>query len=204
MCRSSLAKRLVDLLGSIVGIALFSLVFALVAIAIVIESRGGVFFRQKRVGLHGRAFRMVKFRSMVANAEAQGPSVTARGDIRITRVGAFIRRTKLDELPQFFNVLAGSMSLVGPRPEVPAYFELYAPEQQAIIVSVKPGMTDFAAIELKDEEVILAAHTDRRKAYVDILMPRKFALYKKYIDEQSFLLDLKIIWRTIVAMAKRR
>ena len=194
-------KRLLDLTGSVFGLILLSPVFAGIALAVKLGSAGPVFFRQERVGLHGSVFRIFKFRSMtVSNA---GPEVTVSGDARVTKVGRFIRRTKLDELPQLINVARGEMSLVGPRPEVPRYMALYAEEQRRIILSVKPGMTDFAAIELRDEEGILAGYPDHHQAYVEVLMPMKARLYSRYVEEQSLLTDLTLIVRTISAILFR-
>ncbi len=197
---AGLEKRVLDIAGSSLGLVILAPLFAAIALAIKLESPGPVFFRQQRIGLGGQAFSIIKFRSMREAAPGAGPEITVRGDARITPVGAFLRRYKLDELPQLLNVFGGSMSLVGPRPEVERYFKLYSPEQQRIISSVKPGMTDYAAIELRDEEALLAVHSDPQKAYVEVLMPRKFALYKKYIDGQSLGLDLKLIWRTVAAI----
>jgi lipopolysaccharide/colanic/teichoic acid biosynthesis glycosyltransferase len=197
---AKLEKRLLDIAGSSLGLVMLAPVFAAIAVAVKLDSQGPVFFRQQRIGLGGRPFSIVKFRSMQAASPGAASEITVRGDARITRVGAFLRKYKLDELPQLFNVFAGSMSLVGPRPEVEGYFRLYPLEQQRIISSVKPGMTDYAAIELRDEEAVLAGHADPQKAYVEVLMPRKFALYKRYIDEQSLALDLKLIWRTVAAI----
>jgi lipopolysaccharide/colanic/teichoic acid biosynthesis glycosyltransferase len=197
-------KRMLDIAGAGLGLVLLSPLFAVIAILIKLESRGPVFFRQQRVGLHGREFSITKFRSMRAIQVNLAPEITVKGDGRITRIGSFLRKHKIDELPQLFNVLGGSMSLVGPRPEVSRYFRLYTTEQQRIISSVKPGMTDYAAIVLKDEETLLASHPDPQQAYIEILMPQKFALYQKYIDEQNLALDLKLIWQTVAALFASR
>jgi lipopolysaccharide/colanic/teichoic acid biosynthesis glycosyltransferase len=198
--RGRIAKRGLDVIGAAAGLLLLSPVLVAIAATIKFESTGPVFFRQRRVGLNGKEFSILKFRTMRQGAERDGALVTTRGDSRITRCGVFLRKYKLDELPQLLNVLGGSMSLVGPRPEVPHYLNLYPAEQRAVITSVKPGMTDYAAIELRDEEAVLASYPDPQRAYVDALMPRKFALYKKYVDDQSLALDLKLIWRTISAI----
>lgn len=191
-------KRLLDLIGSVFGLIILFPVLALIGLAVKLDSPGPVFFRQERVGIGGELFRIFKFRSMVVfNA---GTDVTVAGDARVTRVGRFIRRTKLDELPQLINVAQGSMSLVGPRPEVPRYMALYSEEQRGVILSVKPGMTDFAAIELHDEEGILANYADLDKAYIEVLMPMKAQLYSRYVESQSLLLDLTLIARTILVI----
>jgi lipopolysaccharide/colanic/teichoic acid biosynthesis glycosyltransferase len=193
-------KRAIDVLGSLFGLLLLWPIFLVIACVVKAESDGPIFFRQTRVGLHGKDFRIFKFRSM---CQAAGPEITTKGDARITKSGAFLRKYKLDELPQLLNVLCGTMSLVGPRPEVPYYMKQYSPVQREIILSVKPGMTDYAAIELRNEEEILAQHTDSQKAYIEILMPRKFALYEKYVSERSPTVDLRIIWHTILAIFMR-
>ena len=201
--RGAFAKRLLDVVGASAGLLLLSPIFLAIAMAVCLESPGGPFFRQERIGFQQRPFKIFKFRSMVDGAYGKGPAITASGDPRITRVGAFLRRHKLDELPQLFNVLSGSMSLVGPRPEVPQYFAHYSPEQRELVTSVKPGMTDFAAIELSNEEEILAGHEDKHGAYVDLLMPRNFELYRKYIEARSLWLDLTLIGKTIAAILRQ-
>ena len=129
--------------------------------------------------------------------------ITVGRDPRITRFGHFLRQTKFDELPQLINVLKGDMSLVGPRPEVPAYIERYTPDERAVLLSVRPGMTDFAAIEFSNEAEILAAARDPEAAYVNEIMPKKFALYRRYVEEQSLALDIKLIFRTVLKLVRR-
>jgi lipopolysaccharide/colanic/teichoic acid biosynthesis glycosyltransferase len=201
---SAVGKRLLDVGGAAIGLIALSPLFVLIVVFVRLESEGPAFFRQARVGLRGEMFTILKFRTMHVGLRRNASSITVRGDTRITRVGAILRRTKLDELPQLMNVLLGTMSLVGPRPELPAYFARYTPEQRSVIASVKPGMTDFAALELRDEEAILAQYEDPEKAYVDVLMPRKFALYRKYIEEQSMSLDLQLIYRTVAELFRTR
>lgn len=196
-------KRIFDFSASLAGLILLAPVFAVTALAIRLESVGPAFFLQQRVGLHGRLFRIIKFRTMRRDAPAEGPQITVGADPRITRIGKLLRKSKLDELPQLFNVLKGEMSLVGPRPEVPAFMDRYPPEQKMVILSVRPGITDFAAIEFSDEAEILARASDPEAAYVDEVMPRKFALYKRYVDERSLWLDLKLIWRTLAKIVER-
>jgi lipopolysaccharide/colanic/teichoic acid biosynthesis glycosyltransferase len=188
---------------SLAGLVLLSPVFAAFALAIRLESPGPAFFLQERIGYRGRPFRIIKFRTMRRNAPLEGPQITVGADPRITRVGGFLRRSKLDELPQLVNVLKGEMSLVGPRPEVPAFMERYPPEQKAVILSVLPGITDFAAIEFSDEADILARAPDPETAYVNEVMPRKFALYKRYVEERSMCVDLKLIGKTLARIAGR-
>ncbi|MGB3538556.1 MAG: sugar transferase [Mesorhizobium sp.] len=196
-------KRVLDFSASLAGLVLLAPFLALVAIAIRLESAGPAFFLQERVGYQGRPFRIIKFRTMRRTAPAEGPQITVGADPRITRVGGLLRKSKLDELPQLINVLKGEMSLVGPRPEVPAFMERYLPEQRTLILSVRPGITDFAAIEFSDEAEILAQASDPEEAYVNEVMPRKFALYKRYVEEQSLWLDLKLIGGTLARIVGR-
>lgn len=196
-------KRFFDFSASLAGLVLLAPFLAAIALAIRLESAGPAFFLQERVGYRGRPFRIVKFRTMRRNAPAEGPQITVGADPRITRVGGLLRKSKLDELPQLINVLKGEMSLVGPRPEVPAFMERYLPEQRALILSVRPGITDFAAIEFSDEAEILARASDPEKAYVNEVMPRKFALYKRYVEERSLWLDLKLIGGTLARIVGR-
>jgi len=165
-------KRAFDFLCSSLGLLFLSPIFLLVSIAIYFESRGPVFFRQERVGKDGKSFRIIKFRSMVAGASEIGLKITTAGDPRVTRVGRFLRRTKLDELPQLINVWRGEMSLVGPRPEVPIYVALYS-ERQTKVLSVRPGITDPASIEYADEEKILGGAIDAQRTYIEEILPKK-------------------------------
>lgn len=190
-------KRLFDFSASLAGLVLLAPFLAGIAFAIRLESPGPAFFLQERVGYRGRPFRIIKFRTMRRTAPSEGPQITVGADPRITRVGGLLRKSKLDELPQLINVLKGEMSLVGPRPEVPAFMERYLPEQRALILSVRPGITDFAAIEFSDEAEILARAANPEEAYVSEVMPRKFALYKRYVEERSFWLDLRLIGGTL-------
>jgi lipopolysaccharide/colanic/teichoic acid biosynthesis glycosyltransferase len=158
-----------------------------------------VLFRQVRVGWRGRTFRILKLRTM--RQATVGPEVTAGGDARVTHVGRVLRRFKLDELPQLWNVLVGDMSLVGPRPEVPRYVQRF-PEAYARILGVRPGITDFAAIAYRDEESILAASSDPEATYVEVVLPAKIALYHRYLAERSLLTDLRLLARTLGAVAR--
>lgn len=197
-------KRLFDFTASLAGLILLSPLLVATMLAIRLESPGPVFFLQERVGLEGRRFNIIKFRTMRQSAPAEGPQITIGQDPRITSIGYTLRKFKLDELPQLINVLRGEMSLVGPRPEVPTYMAHYTPAQRAIILSVRPGITDFAAIEFSDEADILAGAADPEVAYVQEIMPRKFALYERYVRERSFWLDLKLIAWTMGKIIKRR
>lgn len=183
-----------DVLGAGVGLLLMAPLFVLVALAIRLDSPGPVFFRQTRVGLHGRLFRIHKFRSMLVG-EA-GPSVSTTVDLRITRVGRFIRRAKIDELPQLVDVLRGDMSLVGPRPEVPKYVDLWPQELRPIILSIRPGITDPATVILRHEGEILARAADPERVYLEELLPLKVRVYEDYVRTRSFRGDLFILLRT--------
>ena len=195
-------KRAFDFLCSSLGLLFLSPIFLLVSIAIYFESRGPVFFRQERVGKDGKSFRIIKFRSMVAGASEIGLKITTAGDPRVTRVGRFLRRTKLDELPQLINVWRGEMSLVGPRPEVPIYVALYS-ERQTKVLSVRPGITDPASIEYADEEKILGGAIDAQRTYIEEILPKKLELNLRYIKNMSFFSDLKIILMTIAKVIEK-
>ena len=194
-------KRPFDIVGSVAGLVLLLPIFLVIAIFIKIDSPGPVFFRQERVGKGGRLFRIFKFRSMIADASHRGTALTVRADRRITRVGEFLRRSKLDELPQLVNVLAGDMSLVGPRPEVPEFISFYTAEQRAIITSMRPGMTDYAAILFRDESSLLDQGGDPVDIYRCEIMPIKFVHYQRYSLEVGVLNDLRIILATMVLLA---
>ena len=191
------AKRLLDLVLATSGLIALSPVLSAIALWIKWDSPGPVLFRQTRVGKLGRPFDILKFRTMPVGAEIEGPKITVRGDSRVTRSGVFLRRKKLDELPQLLNVIRGEMSLVGPRPEVPEYVAQYPASVRGAVLSLRPGITDFAAIEFRDESELLEASPDPHKTYVEEILPAKLELYQKYIREQSFWLDVRLILRTI-------
>lgn len=195
-------KRAFDFTASLVGLILVSPVILVGAAAVRLESGAPSFFWQERVGRYGKTFRIAKLRTMRPAAAGGASQITVGNDARITPLGQWLRRCKIDELPQLFNVLAGEMSLVGPRPEVPKYIALYTPEQREILLSVRPGITDYAAIEYSDEAEILARSPDPISAYVNTIMPAKFALYEKYIKNQSFGLDLKLIFLTFAKLMR--
>lgn len=196
-------KRLFDLAVSIIGLIILSPLFLAIAAWIKLDSRGPVFYRGKRVGLGGRTFRIYKFRTMVANAEQLGGPSTANDDRRITRAGRFLRKYKLDELPQLINVVIGHMSLVGPRPEVKEYVDLFTGEEKAIL-SVRPGITDWASLWNPDEGAVLAGAEDPEKVYLEKIRPTKVRLQLKYVRERSFLVDLSILMKTIAGIVLRR
>lgn len=193
-------KRILDVVGSALGLLVLLPVLIIVAVAIRFDSPGPIFFRQERVGLRGRSFRIFKFRSMVVGAARAGTALTVRGDTRITRAGMFLRSSKLDELPQLINVLIGDMSIVGPRPEVPEFMKYYTPDQRAIILSMRPGITDYAAILFRDESSLLDRERDPIDVYRREIMPIKFAYYERYSREIGVLNDLRIILATMLLL----
>lgn len=194
-------KRIIDISFSSAGLLMLSPVFLLVGIMITIEAGGPVFFRQRRIGRKGRIFTIYKFRSMTDPAYPEEGSFDPGDSRRVTTVGKFLRRTKLDELPQLFNVLIGDMSLVGPRPEVEEWVKFY-PEKWHKVLSVKPGMTDKASIEFRDEEKILSKSADPEATYRDVILPRKLDLCMDYVNNQSFTGDLRLILITIKTIIK--
>jgi lipopolysaccharide/colanic/teichoic acid biosynthesis glycosyltransferase len=192
-----MAKRLFDVLFSIGTLVVLSPLLMAVALWIKLDSPGPVFFRQVRIGRGGKPFEIYKFRSMRVDAQALGPQITVGQDARFTRSGAVIRKYKIDEFPQFFNVLSGDMSLVGPRPEVPRYVSLYPAAVRDVVLSVRPGITDLASIEYRDESDLLGCSADPERDYVEHVMPAKLALCQRYVRERTFLGDLAIIGRSM-------
>jgi lipopolysaccharide/colanic/teichoic acid biosynthesis glycosyltransferase len=197
-------KRVLDIVGSALGLVLLLPAFLAIAIAIKLDSPGPVFFRQERVGRGGRLFRIFKLRSMTADAPRRGTALTVHADKRITRVGALLRRSKLDELPQLLNVLAGDMSLVGPRPEVPEFMIFYTADQRAIITSMRPGMTDYASILFRNESALLDQVDHPVEIYRREIMPIKFIYYERYGREIGVLNDLRIILATMLLLVVGR
>jgi lipopolysaccharide/colanic/teichoic acid biosynthesis glycosyltransferase len=189
-------KRVFDILATLIALILLFPFIVLIAIWIKLSSVGPLFYTQKRVGKDFKEFDIYKFRSMIVDADKKGPSVTSADDARITKVGQFIRRTKIDELPQLLNVLKGDMSLVGPRPEVMKFVNKKRDAYKKVL-TVRPGITDNAAIEFRDEETIMNKYNDKEKAYIDIILPQKIELYYNYIDNISFLNDIKLILKTL-------
>ena len=188
--------RFLDFIFSLLGIILLSPVFFVLYVAIRLESKGGGFYKQLRVGRGGTDFYVYKFRSMRIGADKQGLITVGGRDPRITQIGYFIRKYKLDELPQLFNVLKGDMSLVGPRPEVRKYVDLYTDEQRKVL-SVRPGITDYASIEYVDENIILGQADDADRAYIEQILPDKIRYNMKYINHRSVKEYFKIIFLTI-------
>ena len=189
-------KRLFDIICSLTGIIILLPVFIIIALLIVMDSKGGIFYRQVRVGKNNKDFFLLKFRTMQTGSDKKGLLTVGSKDSRVTRMGYYLRKYKLDELPQLFNVLFGSMSLVGPRPEVRKYVDLYNTEQQKVLLA-KPGITDYASIEYANENEILAKATNPEQTYITEIMPHKLSLNLKYIHEQGLITDIKIIFRTI-------
>lgn len=189
-------KRLFNIICAIAGLILFSPVLLWVTWKIKGEDDGPVFYRGVRVGLRGKLFRIFKFRTMVVDAEKLGASSTSDDDLRITRIGSFLRKYKLDELPQLINVLIGDMSLVGPRPEIKKFADLYTDEEK-VILTVRPGITDWASIQNADEGALLKGSLDPDRDYLKKIRPEKIRLQLKYVRERSFWMDLKIIFLTL-------
>jgi len=195
-------KRLFDILCVLGGLPILSPIFIVIAVLIKIDSKGPVYFRQERVGMNGVLFRIFKFRTMVVDAEKLGLKITVGGDARITNVGFFLRKYKLDELPQLFNVLFGEMSLVGPRPEVSEYVAYYSEDERKIIQSVRPGITDLASLEFRDENEMLRDAVNPKDVYIHEILPKKIAYYIEYVTRQNLMLDIKIILRTLAAIVR--
>lgn len=199
--RLSKVIRFFDFVLSLVGLVILAPIFIVLAVWIKIDSVGPVFYKQIRVGQNGKDFGLFKFRSMVVDADKKGLITVGGRDPRITRSGYFIRKYKLDELPQLINVLVGDMSLVGPRPEVRKYVEFYDDEQNKVL-SVKPGITDYASIEYMDENEILGKSTDPEKTYIEEIMPEKIKYNMKYIKNRSLIEYFKIIFLTVLKIIR--
>jgi lipopolysaccharide/colanic/teichoic acid biosynthesis glycosyltransferase len=195
------AKRVFDMLGAVIALVLLAPLLLLTALAVKLDSPGPVFFRQERVGRHGRPFRIHKFRTMAAGAP--GPQITVGADPRITRVGQVLRHYRLDELPQFIDVLLGHMSLVGPRPEVPRYVALYPEDMRRRVLAVRPGITDPASLEFVDEGTLLARAADPEREYVEVILPRKLQRAADYAAHATLWSDLGIIGRTLRTLFTR-
>jgi len=190
-------KRCFDIIFSLIGIILSSPFLLLFSILIKKESPGPTFYKGERAGVNGKIFKMFKFRSMIISADKIGGPSTSADDVRLLKIGKFLRKYQLDELPQFINILKGDMSFVGPRPEIPSEVERYSKEDRSIILSVRPGLTDLAILENVHEEEILKGAKDTHEAYRRLIQPQKIRLAKKYVQTKSFLLDIKIIIKTL-------
>lgn len=196
-----MAKRIFDILFSFLGLLLFSPILLIIAILIKIESKGSIFYLQTRVGKHNNDFKIFKFRTMKVGSDKKGLLTLGDHDNRVTKVGFYLRKYKLDELPQLINVFLGSMSFVGPRPEVRKYVNHYANEDM-VVFNIKPGITDFASITFRNEAELLKSAKDPEAYYIKILLPQKINLHKKYIAEKSLFTDIKIILKTFLAILK--
>jgi lipopolysaccharide/colanic/teichoic acid biosynthesis glycosyltransferase len=197
-----MAKRIFDIILSGIGLVVFSPVILTIAIIIKRTSPGPVFYRGERTGLHGKSFRIFKFRSMVVDAEKTGVLSTTKEDARVTPIGRFVRKTKLDEIPQLINVFIGDMSLVGPRPEVKKFTDMYT-EDEKVLLSIRPGITDYASIWNSDEATLLAGSADPDKDYLEKIRPEKIRLQLKYFKEQSLITDMKILFLTVKKLVFR-
>jgi lipopolysaccharide/colanic/teichoic acid biosynthesis glycosyltransferase len=191
-----IGKRAFDLLISLLALIVLSPVLLAIAVVVKLTSPGPVFYRQNRVGRDARIFQIIKFRSMTVDADRHGRGITVAGDERVTRAGRILRETKLDELPQLWNIVKGDMSLVGPRPEIPSYVALYTREQLGVL-GVAPGITDIASIRYRHEEKVLERSSNPDEFYRCVILPHKLSLNLGYIEQMSFLLDLKLIVQTL-------
>lgn len=194
-------KRLFDILSSLFGLLVLGPLLLLIGLVVALTSRGPIIFRQQRVGLGFRTFALYKYRTMIVGAE-RGVAVTTAGDARVTGIGRLLRKTKLDELPQLFNVLKGDMSLVGPRPEIAKYVDLFRVDYQEIL-TVRPGITDFAAIEYRNEDELLKGFSDPEAGYVQVVLPAKIVLYQRYLRERGLFTDLRILLATAMSVVSR-
>ncbi|MFZ0731077.1 MAG: sugar transferase [Candidatus Sulfotelmatobacter sp.] len=189
-------KRIFDIAVSSVALVMLTPLFGILAVLVKITSRGPIFYRQARVGRDGRTFQLVKFRSMFVNSDRNGLLITSAGDRRITPFGRILRSSKMDELPQLWNVVWGEMSLVGPRPEVALYVDSYSAQQRDVL-TIRPGITDWASIAYREEEKVLASRTDPDLYYREVILPDKIELNRKYLNQMSFSHDLRLLFHTI-------
>lgn len=194
------SRRLLDVIASVGGLVLLSPLFLLIVVLIKRDSPGPILYRARRIGKDGHEFRLYKFRSMVAGADQHGPGITSAGDSRVTKLGRFLRRTKLDELPQLINVVTGDMSLVGPRPEDPRYVALYTPAQRRVL-AVRPGITSAASLAYRHEERLLASENWERR-YIQEIMPQKLAIELDYQTRRTLASDLNLIIRSVLTLVR--
>jgi lipopolysaccharide/colanic/teichoic acid biosynthesis glycosyltransferase len=198
-----MAKRMLDLLLAAVGLVVLAPVLLAAMAWVRIDSPGPVFFRQERVGRHGRVFRIHKLRTMFVDAAAHGPAVAELDDPRVTRAGWWLRHYRVDELPQLIDVIEGHMSLVGPRPELPRFVAMYPTDLRERVLAVRPGLTDPASLELLDEGKLLAGSSDPERTYVDVILPRKLRRQVEYAEHATWVTDLSTLGRTLRVLAKR-
>lgn len=196
-------KRMFDIIVSLLALIILIPVFVFISIWILLDSRGGIFYTQRRVGRGNKDFSMYKFRSMHPGADTKGLLTVGSRDPRVSKAGYWLRKAKLDELPQLINILRGDMSFVGPRPEVRKYVDLYD-DQQLKVLDVRPGLTDYASLQYIDENLMLEASAEPEKTYVETIMPAKLKLNLRYINDQSLLLDIRIIFKTIAGILRAR
>ena len=189
-------KRILDVTASLIALVTLSPIFGLLALLVRLTSPGPIFYRQERVGRNGMTFKIAKFRSMFVNSDRAGLLITSSGDRRITPVGRILRASKLDEIPQLWNVMKGDMSLVGPRPEVPSYVQCYSTDQREVL-RIRPGITDPASIAYREEEKLLAGQVDPDRFYREVLLPHKIQLNREYLKQISFRQDLYLLLRTL-------
>jgi lipopolysaccharide/colanic/teichoic acid biosynthesis glycosyltransferase len=194
-------KRITDLIISIILLIILSPLLLLISVAIYIESGNPVLYKQERVGKNWINFKILKFRTMINGAETLGPSITCRNDSRLTYTGTLLRKYKLDELPQLINVIRGEMSLVGPRPEVPQFAQMFSKEYSEIL-KIKPGISDFASIEFNDEAQLLEQNINVEEIYITKILPQKIKLYYRYLTQKSLITDFKIIFATVRIIVK--
>ena len=197
-----ITKRAFDIVACVTAVLVLCPVWLCIGLMVACGSKGGAFYRQTRVGRNGKEFKLLKFRTMRQDADRIGGLITVGEDNRVTRVGRFLRKYKLDEFPQFLNIIKGDMSIVGPRPEVPKYVALYD-ERQRRVLSVRPGLTDYASIEYISENELLAQSPDPDRTYIEEIMPAKLELNLKYIDNQSVMEDLRLIFKTLFSIVKK-
>ena len=194
-------KRIFDIFFAFIGIVFLTPFFLIISLLIIIDSKGGIFYKQERIGRHGSMFKVFKFRTMRPDSFSKGALTVGSRDPRITNIGYYLRKYKLDELPQLFNVLFGDMSFVGPRPEVKKYTDLYNEEQKKVL-SVRPGITDYASIKFRNENDLLSETDEPEKLYIDVIMPEKLKLNMQYIQDNSVFKDIRIIFVTIYTIIK--
>ena len=197
-----ITKRVFDIVACVTAGLVLCPLWLCIGLAVACGSKGGAFYRQTRVGRNGKEFKLLKFRTMRQDADKIGGLITVGDDCRVTRIGRFLRKYKLDELPQFLNIIKGDMSIVGPRPEVPKYVALYD-ERQRQVLFVRPGLTDYASIEYISENELLAKSPDPDKTYIEEIMPAKLELNLKYIENQSVMEDLQLIFKTLFSIVKK-
>lgn len=194
-------KRIFDIFFAFVGIVFLAPVFLIISILITLDSRGGILYKQERTGRHGAIFRVFKFRTMRPDSFSKGALTVGSKDPRITNIGYYLRKYKLDELPQLLNVFIGDMSFVGPRPEVKKYTDLYD-ENQKKVLSIRPGITDYASIKFRNENDLLSETDDPEKLYIEVIMPEKLKLNMQYILDNSIFKDIRIIFNTLYTIIK--